>query len=310
MALSMTTEWPCAMSMTMTSTSGAHELGGALEIVAGRADGGADAEPALLVASRERQAPLTQEVARGDQPEQATVVSDERQLLDLALDHQLLGVHEAQRASMHDEPIDRRHAVRHAHVGAVHEADVALGQQTRQPPLVVHDDERADARLAHLGCRLRQRAGRRHAVWIGDHAVLRALDDLHLADLRLDLARPEAAIDDADASFLGLNDRHRRPSDRVHVGRHDRPLEPDAARQPARQIDCRGIPPRQHAVLRRQDEVVERAAAHQLQNRTPGALVDLWESGSHWNYRYSRRLAGSGNSATLRDYRNASSANG
>ena len=67
-ARSMTTEWPCAMSMTMTSTSGANELGRALEIVAGRADRRADAQPPALVAGRERQAPLPQQVARGDQP--------------------------------------------------------------------------------------------------------------------------------------------------------------------------------------------------------------------------------------------------
>ena len=40
--------------------AGAHQLGGALEVVAGRADRGADAQPALLVARRERQPPLPQ----------------------------------------------------------------------------------------------------------------------------------------------------------------------------------------------------------------------------------------------------------
>ena len=42
--------------------AGAHELGGALEIVAGRADGRADPQPALLVARGERQPPLAHEV--------------------------------------------------------------------------------------------------------------------------------------------------------------------------------------------------------------------------------------------------------
>jgi len=111
--------------------------------------------------------------------------------------------------------------------------------------------------------------------------VLRALDDLHLSDLRLDLARPEASIDDPDPAFFGLHDCHRCPRDRVHVGGYDRPLEPDTSRQTAREIDGRGVATRQDAVLRRQDEVVECASANQIQNRTPGALVDLWESGSH-----------------------------
>ena len=70
---------------------GANQLGGALEIVAGRADGRADAQPALGVARRERHPALAHEVPRGDQAEQHAVGVDERQLLDLALDHEPLG---------------------------------------------------------------------------------------------------------------------------------------------------------------------------------------------------------------------------
>ncbi len=71
--------------------AGADELGGALQVVAGGADRRADAQPALLVARGKRQPPLVHEVARGDEPEQTAVVVDERQLLDLALDHDALG---------------------------------------------------------------------------------------------------------------------------------------------------------------------------------------------------------------------------
>ena len=55
--------------------------------------------------------------------------------------------------------------------------------------------------------------------------MLTPLDALDLADLRLDVARAEAAIDDADAAFFGDRDGHLRARDRVHVGRHDRPLQ-------------------------------------------------------------------------------------
>ncbi len=68
---SITTEWPCAMSITMTSTLGADQLRGPFEVVAGGADGGADPQPAVLVARRERQPPLAQQVARGDQADAA-----------------------------------------------------------------------------------------------------------------------------------------------------------------------------------------------------------------------------------------------
>jgi hypothetical protein len=95
--------------------------------------------------------------------------------------------------------------------------------------------------------------------------VLRALHRLDLAHLRLDLAGPEAAIDDAEAAFLGLHDRHRRPRDRVHVGREDRPLERQVRRQPGTQIEAGGIAPRDHAELRREEDVVEGAAVDEAQ---------------------------------------------
>ena len=189
---------------------------------------------------------------------------------------------------MDHQPIDRRHPVRDLRGRAVHEPDVTLRQQAGQPSRVVDDDQRADAGTAHLCSGIGERRVGGDAVGIGDHAVLRALDDLDLADLRIDLAGTESAIDDPDAALLRLDDRHRRPGDGIHVGRNDGTLEADAPRQAAREIDRRGIAPRQHAVLRREDEVVERAAAHQIEHRAAGAFVDRRKSGrriSHWNYR-------------------------
>ena len=55
-----------------------------------------------------------------------------------------------------------------------------------------------------------------------------------LADLRLDFARSEAPIDDANAPLFRLNDRHRRAGDGVHVGRNNRTLQRNSARQPRR----------------------------------------------------------------------------
>ena len=66
-------------------------------------------------------------------------------------------------------------------------------------------------------------------IRIADDDVLHPLDLGDFAHLRLDVAVAEAAIDDADAAFFGLHDRHRRARDGVHVGRHQRPLERDVA---------------------------------------------------------------------------------
>jgi hypothetical protein len=87
--------------------------------------------------------------------------------------------------------------------------------------------------------------------------VLRALDDLHLAHLRLDVPGPEAAVDDADAPFFRLHDGHRRARDRVHVGRHDGTAERQMLRDAAREVDRRRIAARDDALLRRQQKIVE-----------------------------------------------------
>ena len=180
---------------------------------------------------------------------------------------------------MHDELAERRHAIRHAGSAPVDEPHVPFCEQSGEPFLLVHHDERADARARHQRSGFVERGARRDAPRIGDDAVLRALDDPDLTDLRLDLARPEPPVDDADASLFRLDDRHRRARDGVHVRRDDRPLQRDAARQARGQVDEGGIAPLEHTALRREDEVVERAAAHLLEHPAADGRVDGWKGG-------------------------------
>ena len=85
----------------------------------------------------------------------------------------------------------------------------------------------------------------------------------HCAMADLKLGRLLDTID----QWLRENDGHRRTRHRVHVGGDERPLEGDVRREAARQIDDRGIAAFEHAVLRPQQEVVERAAANRLEQR-------------------------------------------
>ena len=260
--------------------TGADQLGRALEIVAGGADRRADHQAALRIPGGERAPPLPDEVLRRHQPGQHAGGIDHRQLLDLALHHHLLRDFRGDIALMHDQPIDRRHPVGHRRLPRVDEPEIALGQQSEQPAAIVDDHQGADPRSRHQRPRLGQRGTWRDAVGIADDPVLRALDLLHFAHLRIDLARPVAAVDDADAAFFSLHHRHRRPRHRIHVGGDHRPPQHDAAGQLTGQIDDVGIAARQHAVLRRQDEVVERAAAHQLEHHRAVPGIDR-RKGSH-----------------------------
>ena len=177
------------------------QLGRALEIVPFRADCRADAKASLRVARRQRQPLLLDDVLGGDEAGQHATVVDERQLLDLAFDHHLLGLFERDRPGVHDELVERRHAVAHALLPG-DEPHVARRQQPFQFARTVDDDQRADAGLLHHAAGVRQAVGRLDGVGIGDDAVLRALDDLDLAHLRRDVAAAEAAVDDAEARLL------------------------------------------------------------------------------------------------------------
>ena len=108
------------------------------------------------------------------------------------------------------------------------------------------------------------------------------------SDLRPDVARPEPAIDDADASLLGLHDRHRGARHGIHVGRHDRPAQHDVLREEAGQIDGGRIAALQHAVLRREQEVVERGAAHQLEHGRDRPRIDGGEISRSHNSAFSQ----------------------
>ena len=88
--------------------------------------------------------------------------------------------------------------------------------------------------------------------------MLGPLDDLHFADLRLDVPRAEAAVDDPDAPFLGLHDGHRRPRDGVHVGGDDGTPQREVLRHAARQVDGGGVAPGDDALLRCEQKIIER----------------------------------------------------
>ena len=175
---------------------------------------------------------------------------------------------------MHDQPVERRHPIGDGQIAGIDEPQIALRQQPQQPALLVDDDEGADAGPGHERASLGQGRPRADAVGITDDPVLRPFDLLDLTHLRLDLAGPVSAVDDADPAFLRLHDRHRRARHGIHVRGHHRTLERDAAGELTGEIDRIGVASRQDAVLRGQDEVVERAAAHQLEHRFPDPGID------------------------------------
>ena len=132
------------------------QFGCALEVVAGRADRRAHAQPALDVARGERQPLLLEDVLRRDEPDSRPSRSTSGSFLTLRSTIRSLGLGQRDRSFVQDQPIGGRHPVRHG-ACALDEPDVALGQQPAQAAVAVDDDERADARPAHRVGRLGQR---------------------------------------------------------------------------------------------------------------------------------------------------------
>jgi hypothetical protein len=244
--------------------SGAQELRGALEIIAFRAYRRADPKPPLIVARREGQLSLPDEILRGDEPQQHVVCVDQRQLLDLLRAHHLFRRGKVRRAALNDQPLARRHARCHGALRTIDETEVAAGEQPLQPPAAVGDDERSDAGGAHPGCGVGKAGVGRDRVGIRDDAVLLPLDDLDLAHLRLDFSASEPAIDDADAAFFGHGDRHFGSRHRIHVRGDDRPLQRDARGEPAGEIDGRRVAPLDDAVLRVEQKIVKGRPANEI----------------------------------------------
>ena len=169
--------------------AGLDQLRGALEVIAGRADRGADAQAALRVARGERQPPLLDDIlARVTRPSSVPSASTSGSFLILR--STIIRSASAERERRPRATTSRssgviRSATRSA--VAVDEAQIALGQQARAA---------CRARRPRPACRRRDRAisadrlvdaapPARRCSGSRDDAVLRALDDLHLAHLRL-----------------------------------------------------------------------------------------------------------------------------
>jgi hypothetical protein len=242
----------------------ANQLGGPFQVIALGADGRTDAKPSLVVPSGKRQLALMNDVLRRNQSKERVVLVDERQLLDLLRPHDVFGRGEIRRAALDDQPLARRHPACDGPLRAIDEPQIARRQQPLQPATVVDNDERSDAGRAHprRGVSKARVGGNR--IRIVDDAVLLAFDDLDFPHLRVDFSAAEATIDDADAAFFGDRDRHLRSRYGVHVRRDDRPLERDTGREAARQIDGGRIAALDDAVLRVEQEVVERGAADEV----------------------------------------------
>ncbi len=212
-------------------------------------DRGTDHEPAVGVLGGVGKLLALDEVLDGDQPAQSVLAVHQRQLLDLVLAQQperFLAVHP-------DRSCDQRHRchdVADAPPAVVLEAHVAVGHDSGQAPIGVHDGRAGDAvvgaELLDVGEGVVGAAGDR----VGDHPRFGTLHQVGLGRLVVD---GEVAVQHARTALAGHGNGHTGLGDGVHRRGQERDTQVDAAREPGAGIGVAGL---QVRVARQQQDVV------------------------------------------------------
>ena len=213
----------------------ADQLGGALEVVAGGADGGADAQAALLILGGVGVLQFLLDVLDGDEALEFVVFVDDEEFFDAVLVEDFLGLLERGADGDGDEVFFGHH-FGDGDVGAGFEAEVAVGEDADQLA-IAGDGDAGDLVAAHDFEGVGDELLGGHGDGIDDHAGLGALDLVDFAGLLLD---GEVAMDDAEAALLGHGDGHARFGDGVHGGGEQRGGEGDALGEPGRGGDLGG----------------------------------------------------------------------
>ncbi len=213
----------------------ADQLGGALEVVAGGADGGADAEAALLILGGVGVLQLLLDVLDGDEAFEDVVVVDDEELFDAMVVEDFFSLLEGGADGDGDEVFFGHHLA-DGDVGAGVEAEVAVGEDADELA-VAGDGDAGDFVAAHDLEGVGDGLLGGHGDGVDDHAGLGALDLVDFAGLLLD---GEVAMDDAESALLGHGDGHAGFGDGVHGGGEQRGAEGDALGEPGLGADLGG----------------------------------------------------------------------
>ncbi|MCY1413763.1 hypothetical protein D9M71_292000 [compost metagenome] len=207
--------------------AGGDQRGNALAGIGTGADGGADAQAAMLVLRGQRVGLGLLDVTEGHQAGEVELFVDHQHLLDAALVEP--GLHLFQRSAFTggDQLFLGRHDRRDGVTDVRLHAQVAAGDDADQLAFI-HHREAGEAVFAgdlqqfdDLG-----RGGHGDRVANDDGLVL--LDLAHLGSLLLD---GHVLVDDADAAFLGHGDGEAGFGHGVHRGGHQRDIQFDATGQ-------------------------------------------------------------------------------
>ena len=209
-----------------------------------------DTQTAQGILAGEGIAPPFLDVLDGDQPLQVEGVVHHQELLDTVLMQQFLRFVQVG-ALRHGDQAFGRHQGGHWLLQVGHEAQVAVGENSRQLRSLGDGDAGNPVARHHLDGLLHPLV-RRHGDRVHDHTAFGTLDLVDLGGLRLDA---EILVDDANAALLRQGDGEIGLGDRIHRRAEQRDVEFNVVGQQGRHV---GVT-RQHVRMGgQQQHIVER----------------------------------------------------
>ncbi len=222
----------------------------AIHGVGGGPYGGADTQPAGLILARAREFRRLLEVLHRDHAGELVIAVDDQHLLDAVLVQQRQHLFLGCGLAHGDQPILRRHDRGDRRIELLLEPQVAVRDDADRLPADDHRHAGDAARAREVEHLADGRIGG-DGDRVLDDAALELLHAADLAGLRLD---GHALVNDADAAFLRDGDGEAGFGDRVHGGREQGEVEPNAAGDARRQVD---FPGQYFRVGRDEEDVVE-----------------------------------------------------
>src|ERR1700733_828513 len=199
---------------------------GALEKVAGRADGCAYAQAALVVFRGAWVFEFLLDVFDRDQALEVVLVIDDEEFFYAMLVQNFFRLFQ-RRADWDGNQVVLRHHLADRDIEAGLEAKVSIGEDADQFAVFQRDWHTGDFVLFHHFERVGNLGIGRHGDRIDDHAALGAFYLIDFVGLLLDR---EIAMDDAESALLRERDGHVRLSDRVHGGADNGNIQMNIAR--------------------------------------------------------------------------------
>ena len=235
-----------------TSTLRATSSCGALQEIAGSADGRAHAQPPLAVLGRIGILQLLLDVLYGDQSLEDELVVHHQQFFHAVFVQDGFRLLE-RGAHRHGDQVLLGHHFGNGRVEAVLEAQIAIGENADQLAVLGYRHA-GDPVAGHQLLRGGDGQVRADGDGVHDHAALTAFHAVHFFGLPRD---GHVAVDDSDAALLRQRDGQVRFRHGIHGGRDDGDVQRDLARQTGAGVGFR----RQHiAAGRLEQNVVESEA--------------------------------------------------